>query len=296
MNTGAIIVAAVAGIGITVSAISGIYVVDEGRVAVVTNMGKAVRQEGPEGMKFKTPFVMGVREFDVRERALTGELSAATANQLVTSITFSVNWQPDPARVMEIYIKYGSPDEFAANTIRPRLQQSLKATVGKFTATDLTREREQVAAAMLREAQKVLGGYPAILSSVQIENFSLPERYMEAVLQKEEQREATQREQLSLEQQRIKSQQAVQTAEADRDAEKAKADGQAYATRTSAAAEAEAIRIKAEAEADGIKAVQQAISGNPLLIEYERVKAWDGQLPATVIGDAPDLLMQAPQR
>lgn len=295
MNIGGIVVAGVAGLGITISAISGIYVVDEGRVGVITSMGKALRQEGPEGMKFKTPFVMGVREFDVRERALTGDLAASTSNQLMTTITFSVNWRPEPGKIMDIFINYGSPEEFAANTIRPRLQQSLKATIGRFTAVDLTREREAVAAAMLADALEVLSGYPAILSSVQIENFSLPERYMEAVLQKEEQREATQREQLRLEQQRVQSQQAVQTAEAERDALKARADGEAYATATAATAEAGAIRIKAEAEADGIDAVQAALSDNPLLVEYERVKAWNGQLPVTVLGGAPDMMMRIPE-
>lgn len=294
MNVGAIIAASVSALGISGALVSSLYVVDEGRVAVITNMGKAVRQEGPEGMKFKTPFVMGVREFDVRERALSGELMASTENQLTTSVTFSVNWRPDPSEIMNIFINYGSPDEFASNTIRPRLQQSLKATIGQFDAVQLTRERELVAAAMLENARQVLAGYPATLSSVQLEDFSLPERYREAILQKEEQREATQREQLRLEQQRVQAQQAVQTAEAERDAAKARADGEAYATTTAAKAQAEATRLNAEAEAEGILAVQAAISGNPLLVEYERVKAWDGRMPTTILGDATEILMPAP--
>lgn len=292
MNPAGIIAAAVAGLGITIGAFSSLYVVDEGRIAVVTNMGKALRQEGPEGMKFKTPFVMGVREFDVRERALTGSLTAATENQLVTTLDFSVNWRPDPGQIMEIFVKYGSPDEFAANTIRPRLAQSLKATIGRFTGVELTREREAVAAAMLENAQSVLDGYPAILSSVQIENFSLPPRYMEAVLQKEEQREATEREQLRLEQQRIQAQQSVQTAEAQRDARKAEADGEAYAVEVASQADAKATLLRAEAEAKGIEQIQEALNSNPLLIEYEKAKAWNGQLPQTVLGDAPQMMMQ----
>lgn len=291
MNKAGIVVGVVASIGMLASAINGIYVVDEGRVAVITSMGKAVRQEGPEGMKTKTPFITGVREFDVRERALTGSLSAATSNQLVTQMEFSVNWRPDPGAIMNIFINYGSPDEFAANTIQPRLQQSLKATVGSFTAVELTREREAVAAQMLADAQTVLAGYPAILSSVQIENFTLPERYMEAVLQKEEQREATEREELRLQQQRIEAQQAVQTAEAERDALKARADGEAYAVEVAAKAEAQAILLRSDAEAKGINAIQAAISDNPLLIEYERAKNWNGVMPRTVLGGGETLMV-----
>lgn len=297
MSTGGIIAAGVAAVGIGIAAVSAIYVVDEGRVAVITDMGKAVRQEKPAGMQFKTPFVMGVREFDVRERALSGSLSAATSNQLVTTMDFSVNWRPDPDQILAIFVDYGGPSEFAANTIRPRLQQSLKATIGQFTGAQLTREREAVAGQMLENARAVLDGYPAILSSVQIENFELPPRYMEAVLQKEEQREATEKQRLSLDQQRIKSQETVQTAEAERDAAIARAEGEAAALKTRAEAEAEAIRLRAQAEAEGIDAVQAALSGNPLLVEYERVKAWDGQMPRMVMGEATNLLMQteAPQ-
>lgn len=296
MNEGGLIVAGVAGIGIAACVFSSAYVVNEGRMAVITNMGKAVRQEAPDGLKWKTPFVVGVKEFDVRERALTGSLSAATANQLSTTLEFSVNWRPRADSIMQIFINYGSPEEFAANTIRPRLQQSLKATVGKFTGAELTRERERVAAAMLETARAVLEDYPAEISSVQIDNFTLPERYMEAVLLKEEQRQATEKETLLLEQQRIQAQRDVQTAEADRDAAKARADGQAYATTTNAQAEAEAIRVKAEAEADGVKAIQDALSANPLFVEYERVKSWNGVLPVTVMGDQPELLMQMPSQ
>lgn len=293
---GGAILAGVAGIGILMAGWSSAYVVDEGRVAVITNWGKAVRQENPAGLKFKMPITTGVREFDVRERALTATLDSATFDQLPSTVEISVNWRPDPARILEIFVQYGSPDDFAANTIRPRLEQSLKATIGKFTGAQMTREREAVASAMLTEVQRLLASYPATISSVQIENFTLPPRYMEAVLQKQEQAEATEKESLRLEQQAIQAQQAVKTAEAERDAAKAQADGQAYSIRVRAEADAEASRLRAQAEADGISAIQDAIQNNPLFVEYQRVKSWDGVLPVTVMGDQPELLMQMPGR
>lgn len=285
------VLAAAVAIPAVILGAASMYVVDEGRVAVITNMGRAVRQETPSGLQFKTPIIEGVREFDVRERALSGTLDAATKNQLVTTVEFSINWNPDPEQIMPIFVKYGSPEEFASNTLKPRLQQSLKATIGKFTGADLTRERETVAAAMLDEARRVLESYPAIISSVQIENFSLPQRYMEAVLQKEEQREATERESLRLQQQEIASRQEVQTAAAERDATKARADGEAYSTRVAAEAEADAIRLLAQAEAEGIEAVQKAIASDPMYIEYQRISKWTGTLPTTVLGESPALIM-----
>ena len=149
---------------------------------------------------------------------------------------------------------------------------------------------------MLQNAAEVLQEYPALLSSVQIENYTLPDRYWEAVLQREEQREITEREKLLLEQQALQAQRNVQTAEAERDATRARADGEAYKRVTEAEADAQAIILRGDAQASAIKAQAEALADSPLLVEYERVKAWNGQLPVTVMGDAPELLMQMPEQ
>lgn len=288
------ILGGIAAIGTAALLFSSAYVVDEGRVGVITNMGKAVKQETPSGLQFMTPLVSGIREFDVRERALPISINAATSNQLNTTAAVSFNWRPDPARVMEIFVKYGSPDDFATNVLLPRLAQSSKATIGKFSSVQLTQERNAVAEAILTNAQEILEGYPAIISSAQVEDFSLPQRYWEAVLQREEQREVTERERLLLDQQRLQAQREVQTAEAQREATKAKADGEAYAIRAEAQAQAEATRLAGEAEADAITAKQDALEGNPLYVELIRAQQWNGQMPGTIMGAVPDVLMQFP--
>lgn len=305
MNPAIPVLGGIAALGTAILLLSSAYVVDEGRVGVITNMGKAVKQEAPSGLKFKMPLVSGVREFDVRERALPININAATSNQLNTTASVSFNWRPDPARIMEVFVKYGSPDDFAANVLLPRLAQSSKATIGKFSSVQLTQERNAVAEAILTNAQEILDGYPAILSSAQVEDFSLPGRYWEAVLQREEQREVTERERLLLEQQRLQAQREVQTAEAQRDAAKATADGRAYTIRAEAEAQAEAKRQTGEAEAaamqalyearaTGTAAIVKALGSGALAVEFNRNIAWDGKLPTTILGEAPGLLMQMP--
>jgi regulator of protease activity HflC (stomatin/prohibitin superfamily) len=283
MAYGGLIIAGVASVGLLVTGLSSAYIVDEGRVAVITNMGQAVRQETPAGLQFKTPFIQGVNEFNVRERAMTGTFSATTSNQLSSNVTWSMNWQPDASRIMEIYVNYGSPEEFAANTILPRLNQALKAAIGQHTAIELSVARSEVAETMLQTALADLEGLPIIITSVQLDDYTLPDRYWQAVLAREEQREVTERERLFLQQQEIQAQQEVQTANAQAEATRARADAQAYETTTLAAAEAESIRLLAEAEADGIAVVQDSIAGNPLFLEYHMAEQWDGTLPTQMI-------------
>ena len=279
-------------IGLMSAVFSSTYIIDEGRMGVITHMGQAIRQEGPNGLQFKVPFVQGVREFDIRERVVNLTLVGTTSNQLSTNLAISVNWRPDPNSILQIFSQYGGPEEFAANVLIPRLSQGSKATVGKFSSVQLTQERNVVAEAILDNALQILSSYPVILSSVQLEDFSLPPRYWEAVISREEQRERTEKEALVLEQQDLQAQQDVQTAQAARDATLAKADGEAYRVRTEAEAQADAIRLRGSAEADAIRAVQDALADNPLYVDLVRAQNWNGQLPSTILGDSPDLLMQ----
>jgi regulator of protease activity HflC (stomatin/prohibitin superfamily) len=95
-----------------------------------------------------------------------------------------------------------------------------------------------------------------------------------------------------LERQATKAQQTVQTANADRDAAMAAADGQAYKVRTEASAAAEAIRLKGEAQASAILAMQEALENNPLVIDYEKARRWNGQMPQTMLGSDTNMLMR----
>lgn len=283
MNEVGIIFAGLASLSIAATGIASGYVINEGNVGVITSMGQAVRQENPGGLQWLVPFVQGVNEFDVRERVLTGTFNATTSNQLSSTVIWSVNWRPDASQIIGIYVNYGSPEEFATNIILPRLNQALRTAIGQHTAVELATERNIVADTMYNIAVAALEDYPVMLSSVQLDDYTLPERYWNAVLAREEQREITERERLLLEQQQVTSQQAVQTAEAERDALRARADGEAYAVTTAATAEAMSIRVLADAEAEGIQVVQNAINDNPLFIDYVLAQQWSGVLPQQMI-------------
>lgn len=282
-NPAPAIFSAILGLASIGTLINSAYIVNEGNVGVITHLGQAIRQETPSGLRFKVPFLQGLQEFDVRERVMSGEMTATTSNQLSSSLRWSMNWRPDPAEILNIYVNYGGPDEFAANVLVPRLNQALRAAIGQHTAVQLSTSRNDVAATMFAMADDALDSYPIFITSIQLDDFTLPEVYWNAVLEREQQREVTERERLVLEQQQIRAQQAVQTAEAEAQASRARADAAAYAVRVAAEADAAAMLLLNSAEAEGIEAVQAAISQNPLFIEYFTAQQWNGQLPAQMI-------------
>jgi len=275
--------------------LSSMYIIDEGHVGVITKWGKAVAQEEPSGISFRNPISTSVKEFDVRERRLAETMAAATANQLPITAEVTASWRMDPARVLEVYSKYGGPERFESTIMAPRLRQASKAGISTFQASDLIKDRTASAAAIMSNYSAALENYPVILESLQIEQVVLPNRYLEAVMAKEEAREGAQRELYTLEKQNHQAQQLVQTANAQRDATIAAADGEAYKIEREAEAKAKA--IKAEGEAQSIVIVQQgkAITANPLIIEYERARRWDGIMPKTMLGENTNMLMQLPE-
>ena len=270
-------------------AFSSFFVVPEGHQAVVTRFGKAIEQTGP-GLHFKAPFIDGARKFDVRERKTVEKLAAATSNRLPITAETSVNWRIDKSAVLRLFRLYGTLDQFEDRIIAPRIRQAAKAALSKFDPEVLIKERNTAIAKIEENLRKELEGYPVTIESVQLENITFPPAYMAAVEAKLKAFEEAKREKFNLEKQKLQAQRVVQTAQAERDAAKARADGNAYAVKKRAEAEAYSILKRGEAEADAIRKRGLAIQDNPLLVEFEKAKRWNGQLPSTVLGDGGNFL------
>lgn len=278
------------GVIASLALLSSIYIVGEGERGVVTRFGEAIYQSGP-GLQFKLPFTDAVRKIEIRERKSVEDLAAATKNQLPTTATVSINWTADAEAVMDIYRRYGSLEQFQERILDPKLREAAKASIARFNADELIRDRQTATGEILTTLTDLMDGYPVSVNSPQIENIALPPAYLESVMAKERAREDASREQYNLEPQKLEALRAVQTAEAERDAAKALADGNAYKLRTEAEAEADAIRLRKNAEADGIKVVESALSQNSLFVDYTKARAWNGQMPQTMLGNSTGTLI-----
>jgi regulator of protease activity HflC (stomatin/prohibitin superfamily) len=84
-----------------------------------------------------------------------------------------------------------------------------------------------------------------------------------------------------------RAQYRVKQVEAEAAQNIAKANGEAQATRARAEAEAASILARAEAQAKANQLIRESLTGN--LIEYEKIKRWDGKLP--MIGSGPGTII-----
>lgn len=266
------------------------YIVPEGHRGVISKFSKAVYQTDP-GLHFKVPWMHSVVKIEVRERRSIEQLAAATQNRLPVTVDVSINWLVHPDSAMDLFIKYGSLDQFEQRILDPRLRQAAKAAISQFDADLLIRERQNVAALILQIMSELVEGYPVTITSPQLENVALPPAYLNSVLVKEQAREDALREQYNLDKQKLEAQREVQSAIAKRDSTIAIADGNAYEIERLAVAHALEIRELKSAEAEGIKEVEAALSANPLYVDYVRATQWDGVYPQTMLGGDTNLLL-----
>ncbi|MFY0612421.1 MAG: prohibitin family protein [Hyphomicrobiaceae bacterium] len=249
----------------------GIYRIDAGHVGIVKRFGNVIDVVDP-GLHVKIPYADTVEEMEVRERAFRLDLAAASQDPLELPITVTVNWLVKRTNVKDLYIQYGSLQQFETRIIRPRLNDAVKGVTSRYKVNDLLRKRTEYR----DQSQEVFAGRmpdDIQITGFSIENVGFPPEYTKAIRQKQVAREQAETEQFVLDRQRLTTTQVTQTAMAQRDADKARADGKAYEIKVQGQAQAEAIRIMGE-----------ALAKHPLVVEYKKVERWGGNFPTTFMG------------
>jgi regulator of protease activity HflC (stomatin/prohibitin superfamily) len=249
----------------------GIYRIDAGHVGIVKRFGNVIDVVDP-GLHVKVPYADTVEEMEVRERAFTMKLDAASQDPLELPITVTVNWLVKRSNVKDLYVQFGSLQQFESRIIQPRLNDAVKGVTSRYTVNDLLRKRTEY-----RDlSQKTFG--ERMPNDIQITGFSIvnigfPPEYTKAIRDKQVAREQAETEKYVLERQRLTSTQVTQTAMAQRDADKARADGKAYE-----------IKVQGQAQADAIRIMGEALAKNPLVVEYKKIERWGGTFPTTFMG------------
>ena len=269
--------------------ILGIYTIEEGHVGIVKRWGKAVSAVEP-GLNFKMPYMETVEEIEIRARKNEEVLAASTSETMPITATVSINWAVIKEQALDMYVNYGGLSQFESRILDPRLRSATKEAIAKHPADRIIQQREVIIGDIQTSLNKTMQGFPVELDSVQLENLKLPENYLQAIGEKQREKELAKAEEHRLTKQQHTAQQAVNTANADRDSQRARADGMAYEINTIAEAEATAIKLRGAAEAEAIEKKAQAIATNLTLVEYTRALNWDGKLPVTVMGEGTNIL------
>lgn len=269
---------------------SSLYTVDEGYLGIVKRLGEVKGSVTP-GLHFKMPVIDEIIHLEIRTKKNVETMSVATKEQMRAEATISSNWIVKKDAVVELYKQYGSLEQFEERVLDPRLRDIAKQSISKFTAEENINTRELVTETIRTEFLEKVSGLPVVIDSIQYENIELPKIYLDSINAKQTAKNERDAEQFKLERQKLEAMRAVNTAEAEKQSAQLKADGIAYKIKVESEAEAGKITVIADAEAKAMKIKAESLKANSDLIEYQKAINWNGQLPQTVMGNNPGVIM-----
>lgn len=217
--------------------------VSAGERAVVTHFGAVSGELGP-GIHWITPITTGAVVMNVQTQKEQTTAGAASKDLQQVSAEIAVNYNVDPNKVTDLYVKVGA--SYKGTIIDPAIQEVVKQVTANYTAEELITKRTQVTSDIQTALTEKLAPSDIIVTAVNVTNFDFSAQFNSAVEAKVTAQQNAQAAQNKLAQVQFEAQQTVATAEA----------------------QAKAIQIQA-----------QAINsqGGADYVALQKIKAWDGK-------------------
>ena len=233
-------------IGFTI--MSCITSVPTGNTGVVVTFGRVEDYTLDSGIHFVAPW-QNVKKMDNKTQIYNIELSCFSSDIQEVTIKYAVNYSIDKEHAQTIYKTIG--EDYVNTVMEPKVQESVKGVVAKYTAEQLIGQRGSLSA----QVEDVLSA-------------------------KTEQEQAIIEANAAADKQRIKAQAdadaAILAAEADKKVQQINADAAEYA---------------GQKEAAILSNIGEQLTKYPGLREYYYFQAWDGKLPVTSIGDGVGIIL-----
>jgi len=231
-----------------IASLSACTIIEPGQRAVKVSLGQMDRNLLTPGMQVYNPLTDRITDYSVKQDTKDGQADPLTADQQPISISYKVLYRIPEGQVLTLYEKY-TGDPFS-NLVAPQVQEAFRQVVSQYKADAATKSVNIIKNQVLEMVRGNVKGLVEV-TDIPITHVGLPEVLQQAIAQKQ-----------------VMEQQALQKSY---ELDKAKK-------------EAEITVANATAQAKSIELQSQALQKSPTLIEYERVKKWDGVLPTTMLG------------
>jgi len=243
--------------------ISGsVVVVEAGQTGVVLTFGRVSPVVLQEGFHFKIPFAQTVVTINNRIVKTEVNTEAFSKDLQTVSTVIAVNYHINKSSSAELYKQVGLGYDDVL--VIPAINEVLKAVTANYTAQQLVSSRGDVSILLDENLNAKLNAYGVIVDDLNIINWDFTEEYISAI-------EAKQVAEQNLIKTRTEQEQALVIANTE-------AQKQVIAAK----AEADKIKLLADATASSNMTIAESLSD--ILIRYELLQKWDGQLPKVTGG------------
>lgn len=249
--------------------------VPTGYVGIRTKFGQISDKSAKSGISWHVPFVEQIhavnckqQEVDFSDLKIWSETSERTELYCQNVV---VDYQINAEYAAWIW---SNVEEWDRNLVKQTsVESGIKAATKMYNDTDVT-DRAKIEGTAKECIQKALNdkykNQIVNVVSVTIGNINFSDAYNEAIEKKAQAKLAT-------ETAEYQNKQVTQQVKAEAEQKKIQAQADAEAKKIQAEGDAEATRIRATAEAEANEQIAKSLT--PDLIELEKVKKWNGELP-----------------
>jgi len=244
---------------------SSYVVVPAGHTGVIVTLGEVSEKVLAEGFHFKTPFIQQIVKVSNKIQVKPIDAEAVSKDLQSVSSKIAVNFKIIPSKSASIYQNIDGGD-YQNVILEPAVMESVKSVTAKYTAEELITKRAQIGQEIKETLEDKVNEYGIVIEKFNIVNFEFSNEFNNAI-------EAKQVAEQNLIKTRTEQEQVIVIA-------KAEAEKQVIA----AEAEAKAVLAKAEAQAQANELLTKSLSD--VLVEYQKVQKWNGELPVVTGGNA----------
>ncbi len=260
--------------------LSSVTVVPTGYTGILTTFGRVEERTISAGAHLILPW-QEVVKMDNRTQKVQISTEAFSSDIQQVNLQISVNYCIDQETAQELYRTVGI--HYYENVMYPRILENTKAVFSRYSAENLIAKRNDLSDMIAESTAEDMRRYGITIVSIAIEDIDFTDAFTTAV----EAKQVAAQNKLTAE-----TEQAQKTMEEEATAKRAviAANAEAEKAVIAANAELEVVKVQAEAalyagekEAEMNKRISESLTGE--LIEYYRIKQWDGKLPTTVLGE-----------
>jgi prohibitin 2 len=222
-------------------------IVPPGHRGVRVTLGSTASEALTEGINFKWPMISSIELFTTQQGTTASKAECFSKDLQMVDMSFAVMSRISEGRVVELYQKFHG--DVYQTLIEPRAQESLKQITAQYNAEELVQKRDEVRHKALDVLRKAVGEY-AVIADLNIVNVTLSKELEHAIEAKMVRQQESLAKRFELEKEQMQAQITV---------------------------------VQAKAEAESVKIKGEAITTNPMVIQLEIAKKWDGKSPTTLV-------------